>query len=816
MDLAIVILKEILNSFFKDDIYNMITRNTLSDKITKAFNRAVRKVDDDNKRNYIVSLTKNNTLKEIWQKIENDNDFLLLFADELKEDIHTYLYFHELQLASYERNRFLSPLLNLDERYYYPDENAFLKIFPHSEFSIEDLFIEPDFSVSLLNNEQTAKTTSLFSDDIVECCKDILKRHNLLFICGPYGSGKTFLSKYLLSKLTDGYSLYIYANKLPCQSDFSIIFSHEAIRYLLERHKKLYVFFDSFESYANDERDAAIETFYQLTQRYQGLRFIVNMRKPEGVYLDIFAAIEITFGSLEFIELQYFSQKKVQQWVTLYSLAAESYKMKACFTYDEISKANKNLKTSCSNPLLLVMMAESQDPMIISNNQGWFNLFDGFIQKTIKGKFQLENKINHLLQGNTAKYKEFIYEIASKIFEYSQQPLDLKQYNDPDFILDPNTKYYSIKQEEVRQSIRDILNIDADDKLLIQYLSCYFFEFECSTNRWKFKDNNVLFFLCASKICTLLFSVLDTFLNNKPIENSTKRLISSFKNFPLHPVVIEFILDKIINSNKKEDICALIKDLLNQNVVINIPQKDSFIIDYNKIKFDILLSIVFLRLNKHEYKTELNHYFKRISQYYSFVKIIDKDISSIIQRYYRNLIINNAEIRRINFKGYNWNNSLLKKVLYIQCKFQDTSMCNIKYKDVKFNLCYLNNIKFMNFEGNVNFHTCELKKTTFGLTKDAILFFSNCIIDNVWIKCTSSSIPFVTFNRCDIRQLHIECDRICFSLLQPILSSKIHLHATKLFADQQIILQLGGVVSFDKIFDKDSNSYIISRENLST
>lgn len=794
-------------SIASNSISDIIAKKYSNYKLREVMKKVVSASTDSINKSVLLDNWNSNSIDDCWNFISDNDELCRLFASELKKDLNLYLYHIDLAVETIQKNQLLLPLLNLDERNSFEDPKSFMRVFPQSKFMVDDLFIEPVYAVKTIKDgdESLLIGGSSNSINVLESCKGILfSNSHILFILGPYGSGKTFLSKQLLFSLTDGFSLYIYANRLP--DDF-FNFSLAAIEELIEKHKKLYIFLDSCEGYFA-KNPSILEDISKLLTRFKSLYFIINLRKPSGVFLkDLYADIELMIGEIKFIELQYFGKNQIKQWLSLYELSSSDLGLTANLTYEDIDRANKNFRSSCKNPLLLAMIAESSSNYLFCKHQNWYNLFNEFIQKTIQGKFKLEKRFNELLKNNTNNYREFIYEVASTILETSVNEINIEKFNNNDFFLDANERLYSIHRDLIEKHVKNILDINADENMTIQYLNCYFFEYEQISNSWKFKDNNILFFLCASKICNSLFELLDKFISGDNVLSNMNKLIDSYRKYPLHPVVIEFILDRISNYERREDLQNLIQYLFENNKIINIPSKESFLIDYNKIKFDILLSIVFLRLN-YNYQAELEHFFKRISHYYSFVKIIDKDLASIIRRYFRNLIIYNAEFRRINLKGYNFSNSSIKKSSFIQCKFYDTSMCNLQFNEVYFNLCFMKKMCFDRFKGSINIQICHMLDTTFVIGEESKLQFNNCIIDNVWIKCDDQRIvPLIRFDCCDIRQLHIDCKKIDISISNSHLNSKIHLKNTIVFHKNFGNKELEK--TFNGYFHKDANSEIL-------
>lgn len=227
--------------------------------------------------------------------------------------------------------------------------------------------------------------------------------------------------------------------------------------------------------------------------------------------------------------------------------------------------------------------------------------------------------------------------------------------------------------------------------------------------------------------------------------------------------------------------------------------------DYNKLKIDILLSVIFIRFNNSYKQKGLGHYFKNISHYYSIVKIVDKDLSSILRRYFRGIKVKNVEFRRINLKGFNWNYSSLNDVNFIQCKFQDTPMNNTSFLETSFLQCYIKKSDLVEYRGNLDFKLCQFNESVFSSEKDSAIFFKNCIIHNIKIVCKKNLQ--LTLDGCDIRQLSIESKNARICIKGCSVDGKIDLINTK------AVFTMPGIIEesqLNDLFHKNNSNSSIS------
>ncbi len=795
-----------LSSLLGSIIHEKTNNAIVTTRLKNIFKESVEQLGDKKAIKDITELS----LHDTWEQISKYPEIKNAVATKLINDpkLHiSYLAFYAQTL----KNEFngTRQIIEKDLRHDLSDPEDFFKLYPSSAYSIEDLFIEPIYHVfeseenrkEMIDNNKTSK--------IEETCKNILEEQKLLLLMGPYGSGKTVLSKHLISKISDGLCIYIQANRLP--NDLNGLFTNEAIETLTNSYKKVYIFLDACENYFIVNANGW-EIIQSRISKFTNLRFVINMRKPNSVVLsDLLETINIYFEKIKYIELSYFEKDQVKQWLALYHNQSVTMNRKIHVTDDDIIQ-NKYLQSTCYNPLMLAMMAEPDSSYDLKKDSGWYNLFEDFVRKTIRGKFYKDKNRDSFLLKLTKEYRDFVYELAIETLKQPQLKFSYEEENLDLFILDSNEENYPVEQKLIDEKLTKNLKQEIEKQKRIQYLNCFFFEYEEFSGEWRFRDNNILYFLCADKIYNNLIDLI-TFCkkgDSGKLVEKFKGFIREFDSITIHPVILDFLLDAIRNARNESgynerDYIELIKKLIDENLIINFPKDKSFCLDYNKIKIDILLSVVFLKYNKSYSKQRgLSHYFKNISHYYSIIKIVDDNLSSILRRYFRTIVVNEVEFRRINLKGFNWNGSTMENVKYIQCKFQDTSMDDMTFNEVSFEQCYFRKNKINNYSGNIDFRLCQIQESFFSSKKTHILSFKNCIINNFTLNCDKRLI--LTFECCSINNLKINSKSSCISISDCNLIGKIHLSNTKAY-----FYKPNEIDTIKKWFDSDNaERYIIT------
>lgn len=824
--------EELLRNVILSDAGSMISdlkfddNLSLSDIIKEAYNEAVDLYNEKHPSSRIdINLgdEKVEDISQFEELLKNNPELIELIHNLLKNKPIGYLNIIENRLIKLETEFKSSKLVRKDERLLYEKiPNRFYEIFEGANISIDELYIEPPYQ-RVISDDYNVETRS-GDTDLITHCENLLESQQILYLYGPYGYGKTFLTKKILSSISKkemGFTLYINSRRLPVSPDaFIEVFSYDAIDFLIKKYGRLYIFIDSFEDilFALEKGHSTLnyyEEFMDLCERYSSLYFVINERIPDGITPEYaFLPFSYVKSVKEIIKLENFSNPNISKWIDNYTF----YNQNISLSYEMIKDANKNLRSSLKNPLLLLMMAISDNP--ISSTQSWYHLFHTFIEKTIKGKSELERYRNFFLDSEGKDiyeaFKAFIYDVAYKILKTSKPEFDIEDFQFQDYYLDPNNTPFSIENGKIQSIIEKRFKDFVPEKKknqLYKYLNCYFFEcnrINKDLQYWKFKDNNILFFLFASGFCSLFEAALKKYSspdNNNSLLKIASPLKEHFDQVPLHPVIIEFILDRIEHTGCSEDYVGFIQDLIRNEEIINIPTKESLSINFEKIKTDILFSIIYIHFNK-TYTIENRHCFKRLAQYFSFIKHIDKNIASIIQRYYRNISVIDAEFRGINLKGYNLSYSKLKQVSFMRCKMERTLFKGNYLNDVLFNLCYLNDMTFDKVIGKFTFKSCELlhisvviDNTVYNdLNPKKELELHNCIVDQVFISSKLNRIS-IKLRNCEIRQLQINCRDVDLSIEGCVISKRIALKSTNLHYSEDIKNNIINGYFVDSILD---------------
>jgi len=638
----------------------------------------------------------------------------------------------------------------------------------HTDIDIDEIFIQPNYKLYRHNLEEPIELSK--TDSVIKDALRILKEIKFLLILGAFGTGKTVLSKKIQKQLIkDGFrTIFLQCSDVSLISDYCQFYN--LIAHLKPNNAPLYCFFDGYDELNLLSKDkleiigSFLKNLIQLSKAHD-IFVIMNSRNIHKQEEDVYLSIGLQFEELknqniEYVVLEEYLNNQISDYLDAYSNAMAKRKKEHRLYLPDIKNLHKNLKAACYNPLFLYCLESAFYEKGAEQFTELYDIYDIFVQKTIFGKFSDDkNPENPSIKEIRNKYKYFLRKLASEtLIRNRKVEFDKEQIYE--FYLDKNDKSYYLENSKISHEIQDIATeILSDDiikniskeRLRENVLSCYFLD--CNEYNWRIKDNNLLFFLVAEGYYEKLSITLKNYINyaksNVSEENESEfytQLYDSFKfeqKIPLHPLSIEFLFQKIdkLSKERKEYLWSFIRTLIDKKEILNISEANIRKLDINKLNIDIILLLIFKRINTARYdEIELIYFFKRYYWFISAAKIIDRNYLYLAQRFFKQSNIKGVELRRINFDGYNFDFSKLKNIHFIQDKFHDVRMNNCELDKVKFTLCDLKNFEFYGFSGNV--------------------LFSNCIIEKLYVKTPRSEdvISSLKFKNCQIKWIEFHSE----------------------------------------------------------
>ncbi len=647
-------------------------------------------------------------------------------------------------------------------------------LFQHDPKPCTSIFIEPNYSINFYKGLEPQFFNE--KNDFLNDCLSILHDQKILFILGPYGCGKTFLSKYLQSNLKKKYdTIFVRCCDITRLTEYRS-FLNEAMK-MKHKNKDIYFIFDSYDeiNFIKEDKvdinDAILKNIIELSKE-DGIYIILNSRnifkREEDVFLSIcFQMYEFDYNEFKFIDVKYFTKEQINNWLDTYSNEmAKIGKENRLYAHD-IKYFHKNLINACHNPLFLYLLVSHYYENGMDSMNDVYSLYESFVDKTVLGKFKLEKPGGpDAIREISGKYREFLRELSITIG--SKHPL--KIYNDElneGELLDKNAYNYIIGFDEFEGKIIEITkevlekkNIDKE-RLTENALSCYFLE--QSGLILKFRDNNILFFLIAETYFLALKEMCDKYKVGG-YSSELYDIIDKYHNIKLHPLTIELLFSRLKNVGKNESeteerkerktlLLRLIKEFIYDGKVLNITEESLQCICISKINSDLLLCLIYMNINTEGYR-DLGYFFKRLYWYLSAAKLLDMRYLNVVRRFFKDIRLTNAELRRINYNGYNFKNSRMNSVKFVQSMFYDVIMQYTAFNEAEFELCEFNDVDMTGTTGSAIFSNCIIHKNVIKETKNISFLFKRCHIKSMGIHNSNKDI-YLVFENCDIDDLII-------------------------------------------------------------
>lgn len=747
----------------KDGILYAISDRSIQAKIEMAFKSAVKKripnisiaaYEAKKLPQYLTILQ-----KETDTKIQADDPLLMAyFKEELKNHSLTYLFLLDIQIQYI--HKIISNVFTGAKIYDATVQKGHFNVFPYSSLRIEDIFIEPNCKYMNTAGDMLS-LKNCFLPNVLE----LLKNCQYLFVTGGYGAGKTFLSKYL--------QLHLIANKQKTVYLYSDHFSELCQDPgLLNNNSDVFIFIDSMDELSSSnssDREVLLYKIRDMGRSSAKLHFIVNFRTIEKKDDNILnrpyltSLFDIFTDSSNIIDISYFDNTFIKKWLDKYS-AIKNIELDF-----SVVKHSDLLLNSLKIPLLTFIYASETNPQ--NPNQNIYSVFKNFVNKTVKGKFQGDNIPNQFFIKHRIDEKKYLDFLTKVAFE-SVKNQDV--FEDSEF--DSNEHIWKINETIVKNVIVECFgNIQNDEE---GYLKCYFFAKK--NDNWYFRDNNIICYLIATKILEMLKNVST---GRVPL----KELLGTIEVSSLNLVIYGFIftfLDRMCEVDRG-NIVNYIKSLIINGDILDakkIKTKDH-IISKKKLFADTFLFVIFLKYYRAIFinsfaPEDINFIFKRISHYYSFAKHFDKNITTIIRRFFSDIQILNAEFRRINLKGYNFDRSIFSNVKFLQDKITQTRFNHTKHSNTEFNLCLFEDNECNHLAGDIEFVNCFIHNCKLKVNAKTKIRFIGCKIQMLLIASDNNTLdhaPEIILEDSIIYQLTFKQNTFHVKLNTTIIKSDIKL-----------------------------------------
>ncbi len=545
-------------------------------------------------------------------------------------------------------------------------ENHFLCIETPYNIGVSEIYIDPNYTIELVNDN----TNFIPQEDFMSNIVTIFQKQRILFIEGAYGCGKTVLSKRIQQKyLTNGYDT-IYINSIDL-NNYEYINGRELYNNFKERvirGIKTLIIFDGVDelNLLSKEKGFYMQNFTAnislLIKEYQNIYILINTRNNILTEKICNQLLKNATRHYAIIKINGFRNDEINKfldkWKNL-SNANNNFNL----TCKKLRSA-KTLNHACENPLMLMWICITVQKKSWEEVQNFYSVYESFIEHTIKGKF---NSFHSGIEEIVSQYRIFLQYIAKEIALIYSKDL-FKRRSIYEFNISDEPSY----EVDVNINIDELINkiIDSETlsnlsrpKLKENLLICYFLE--RTNNKWKFKDNNIIYFFLAEIFLNELRTLLDKYNKyTKGGANDVGLIYNAYSEFKnniaiINQISLDYILLRLKSQNEIEfrnEIFKMIKYLFERKILFNIDEMWLKEFDVKRINSDITIAIIYLHLIENDY--DISYFFKRLSWIVSAAKVININYYYLVKRFCQNIVIRKIEFRRINLSGFNFSNSI--------------------------------------------------------------------------------------------------------------------------------------------------------------
>jgi uncharacterized protein YjbI with pentapeptide repeats len=607
-------------------------------------------------------------------------------------------------LHNLDQKQISSPFANLDET----KHSDHFNLFAGSDIAIDQVWTEPAWRKVVMcdSNTEQAHDKSI----IVEAL-GCLREQRVLFLIGPYGVGKTLILKRLQEELISKSILTIFckARRLfQCgifdKKDDVISSVAEPVVILIDAADEL-----QFSSDADDSYFYKLSYFlFETASSTSNITYIVSTRDMIGNASTFWKEISgfyceyIRVNSPCCLFIDPFESPQRQEWLQNFSV---SRNLSNQITNSQIKSIHKGIAKAAENPLFLYILASciADRP---DQHLSIYGVYENFIAKTVRGKFNEETKLGSLVLSHAnliENYRALLKIIAVRIAAAHRITCvsDETLKGDTTWFVDPNDRKYFLPQKEVGKEIGNFVERNTLNNTK-PILRCYFFDVD--DDSCYFTDNNIVHFFVGEYYFDMLRDIV------KHVKDGGDPTLDMYKDVdraPLSPMAVAMMLSQIeerLTPTEKKFLCYGLNNIIRIRHYASID--DIIIINRSALIIDAVMMIAFLHVN--EDRSDFSDFFSWYFGLVALARRFNLALETVLLRYLRGIGLVGGGFSGIDLSGVNLCESHLAEVIFDRCLLTDVSMARSQLTNVEFRNCYIKELDLEGTSGKIQFVNCDI------------------------------------------------------------------------------------------------------------
>jgi len=633
------------------------------------------------------------------------------------------------------------------------------RLFDHESIDVRRLFVEPHHARYRVidGRREDLAVTSVVAD-----CVGVLDEQRLLLITGGYGSGKTMLAKQLHANLCERGDDVLFVEARDVRDDAAYGRLLDRMRARRWGERELYVIVDEFDALlaarqeANSQSDAVLTQLLHLAERPC---YHVVLLSREGVrggrdvsdrvlHFATAALVETERSAVDVVEVLPFRKQEQRRWLERYSIESRGFDVG--LAPHHLEEVHKHIVNACRTPLFLYLLAQSFHQQ--KKFDDLYGVYETFVDRTAQGKF---GGPAPQLPGIARHYREFLRSLAAGIAKHAVLRFDDSSVSE--LLLDPNVEEYSIPDAEIQPLITQFereydraAETTQRQRFEANLLTCYFLE-EVGAS-WRFRDNNVLFFLLAEQHVLSIEAAVDAYLREGVV--NAARALEPVGATSLHPIAVDFVLYRLrgLPRDARAERAEVLAEVLGVGDAHGTPLPA---VDDDGLARRLALVLYLLTLN-HGHHRRIPRLFAELQWLATGAERRALPYQNIVCRSLRDVEIYGARVHGMSLDRYDFSRASLRDLRFEGCSLKrDVRFYGTRFRNVRFDTCDVE-LDLTEAVGSCRFEDSRVR-LVIAASGGLSLEFAGCSIRAIDLQGGGHNAEPVQlrFKACRIERLHV-------------------------------------------------------------